>query len=53
MVVASFLMAVSLYLPFKILDELVFNTSRTVELIGLTITTSTIGMLAYIYFAAL
>jgi putative peptidoglycan lipid II flippase len=53
MVVASFLMAVSLYLPFKILDELVFNTSRTVELIGLTITTSTIGMLVYIYFAAL
>ncbi len=53
MTMASFLMAVSLYLPFKVLDELVFNTSRTVELIGLTITTSTIGMLVYIYFAAL
>ncbi len=53
MITASFLMAVSLYLPFKILDELVFNTTRTVELIGLTITTSTIGMLVYIYFAAL
>lgn len=50
---ASFLMAVSLYLPFKVLDELVFNTSRTVELIGLTVTTTTIGMLVYIYFAAL
>lgn len=50
---ASFLMAVSLYLPFRILDELVFNTTRTVELIALTISTTTIGMLVYIYFAAL
>jgi len=53
MVVASFLMAVFLYLPFRILDELVFNTSRSVELILLTISTSTIGMLVYIYFAML
>lgn len=53
MTFASFLMAVSLYLPFRILDELVFNTTRTIELIALTISTSTIGMLVYIYFAAL
>lgn len=53
MVVASFLMAVFLYLPYRILDGLVFNTARTIELIGLTITTSTIGMLVYLYFAAL
>lgn len=53
MILASFLMAVFLYLPFRILDELVFNTSRTVELILLTISTSTIGMLVYIYFALL
>lgn len=53
MVVASFFMAVFLYLPFRILDELIFDTSRTIELIGLTITTGTIGMLVYIYFAAL
>ncbi|HEX7017333.1 MAG TPA: murein biosynthesis integral membrane protein MurJ [Patescibacteria group bacterium] len=53
MVTASFFMAVFLYLPFKILDELVFDTSRTIELIGLTITTGSIGMLVYIYFAAL
>lgn len=50
---ASFLMAVFLYLPFKILDELVFNTTRTVELIGLTITTASIGLLVYLYFSAL
>ncbi|PIR61566.1 MAG: murein biosynthesis integral membrane protein MurJ [Candidatus Pacebacteria bacterium CG_4_10_14_0_8_um_filter_43_12] len=53
MIVASFLMAVFLYLPYRILDGLVFNTTRTIELIGLTITTGTIGMLVYLYFAAL
>jgi len=42
-----------LYLPYRILDGLVFNTTRTIELIGLTITTGTIGMLVYLYFAAL
>jgi putative peptidoglycan lipid II flippase len=53
MIVASFLMTIFLYLPFRILDELIFDTSRTIELILLTITTSTIGMLVYIYFAML
>lgn len=53
MLAASFFMAVFLYLPFKILDELVFNTTKTVELIGLTVTTTTIGMLVYVYFSAL
>ncbi len=53
MLLASFFMAVFLYLPFRIFDELIFNTTKTVELIGLTITTGTIGMLVYIYFAAL
>ncbi|MEN8253743.1 MAG: murein biosynthesis integral membrane protein MurJ [Patescibacteria group bacterium] len=50
---ASFFMAIFLYLPYKIFDELIFDTSRTVELIGLTLTTSTIGLLVYIYFALL
>ena len=53
MLSASFFMAVFLYLPFKILDELVFNTTKTIELISLTITTATIGTLVYIYFSAL
>lgn len=52
-IVASFLMAVFIYLPFKILDEIVFNTSRTLELIALTVSTGTIGMLVYSYFALL
>jgi putative peptidoglycan lipid II flippase len=48
---ASFLMAVFLWLPFRILDQLVFDTTRTIELIGLTISVSTIGMLTYTLFA--
>jgi putative peptidoglycan lipid II flippase len=51
--VATFFMTVFLYLPFKFLDELVFDTSRTLELIGLTITTSSIALLVYLYFAVL
>jgi putative peptidoglycan lipid II flippase len=53
MMVAGFCMAVFLYLPFKIFDELIFNTTKTIELIGLTVTTSTIGVIVYLYFAAL
>jgi len=53
MLSSSFFMAVFLYLPFKILDELVFNTTKTIELVGLTITTATIGTLVYVYFSAL
>jgi len=53
MLVASFCMAVFLYLPFRIFDEVIFDTSRTIELIGLTVTTSTIGTLVYLYFSAL
>jgi len=53
MLVSAFFMAVSLYLPFRVLDELVFNTAKTIELIALSITTGTIGMVVYLYFAAL
>ncbi len=53
MLVASFLMAVFIYLPFRIFDELIFDTTRTIELIGLTIIVSTIGMLTYLLFATL
>jgi putative peptidoglycan lipid II flippase len=49
----SFLMAVFLYLPFRIFDELIFDTSKTIELIALTVTTSTIGLLVYVYFSVL
>lgn len=51
--IASFLMGVFLWLPFRILDQLVFDTSHTIDLIGLTICVSTVGMLTYISFAYL
>ena len=50
---ASFFMAVFLYLPFKILDEVIFDTSRTIGLIALTVSTSTIALLVYLYFSIL
>ncbi len=53
MILCAFLMAVFLYLPYKIFDELVFDTSRTIEVIGLTVTTGTIGLLVYLYFSLL
>lgn len=53
MLLASFLMAVFLYLPFRIFDELIFDTRRNIELIGLTVTTGTIGLVVYFYFASL
>jgi len=53
MLLCGFLMAVFLYLPFRILDEVIFDTSKTIELIALTITTATIGLVVYIYFAVL
>ncbi len=46
-------MSIFLYLPFRIFDELIFDTTKTIELIALTVTTATIGMLVYIYFAAI
>jgi putative peptidoglycan lipid II flippase len=52
-ITAAFLMAVFLYLPFRIFDELIFDTSKTGELIALTVTTSTIGLLVYLYFSML
>ncbi|MFA6814337.1 MAG: murein biosynthesis integral membrane protein MurJ [Candidatus Pacebacteria bacterium] len=50
---ASFFMAVFLYLPFKILDEVIFDTTRTIDLIALTISTSTVALLVYLYFSIL
>jgi len=40
-------------LPFKILDEVVFDTSRTVDLIALTISTASMASLVYVYFSVL
>lgn len=48
--IASFVMGVALYIPIKLLDQLVFDTTRTINLIILTSIASAIGFAAYIFF---
>lgn len=45
---ASALMAVALYIPLKLLDNLVFNTQKVIQLIMLTGITSIVGLSVYI-----
>jgi len=47
---AAGLTGISLYLPLKLLDQLVFDTTRTVPLIMLTGTVSFIGLSVYFFF---
>ncbi len=49
-IIASLCMAFSLYIPMKILDQLVFDTTRTLGLIALTGMASTIGLIVYLIF---
>lgn len=39
---------VSLWIPMRLLDQFVFDTTRTLPLIGLTLTTSVIGAIVYL-----
>lgn len=50
-IIASLLMAVALYIPMKLLDQLVFDTTRTVPLILLTTVAGSSGLLVYAFFA--
>jgi putative peptidoglycan lipid II flippase len=50
---AGLLMAVGLYIPFKLLDQLVFDTTRVIPLIALTGVTSLAGLTVYILLAML
>jgi putative peptidoglycan lipid II flippase len=47
---ATFVMGVALYIPIKLLDQLVFDTTRTVNLLILTGIASFTGIVAYIFF---
>lgn len=47
---ATFVMGVALYIPIKLLDQLVFDTTRTVNLLILTGIASVTGIVAYIFF---
>ncbi len=49
MVVASLITGIMLYIPLKLLDQLVFDTTRTFGLILLTGTTGTIGLSTYFF----
>lgn len=49
-VIATLVMGVALYIPIKLLDQLVFDTTRTVNLLILTGIASFTGIIAYIFF---
>jgi putative peptidoglycan lipid II flippase len=49
MFLAAFAMGVMLYVPLKLLDQLVFDTTRTVGLLLLTGVAGSIGMLTYLF----
>ncbi len=49
--IASLITGISLYIPMKLLDQLVFDTTRTVNLILLTGTVTTIGLAVYLFLA--
>ena len=50
MVFVSFFTGLSLWLPMRLLDQLVFDTTRTLPLITLTLVVSTVGFAVYLYF---
>lgn len=47
---ATLVMGVALYIPIKLLDQLVFDTTRTINLLILTGIASGTGIIAYIFF---
>lgn len=53
MIFVSFLTAVSLWYPMRLLDQFVFDTTRTLPLILLTIIVSLIGFSVYLLFSFL
>jgi putative peptidoglycan lipid II flippase len=46
---SSFLTAFALYIPIKLLDQLVFDTTRTVNLLLLTGISSSLGLMLYLF----
>lgn len=46
---ATFLTAIALYVPIKLLDQLVFDTTKTINLVLLTGISSSIGLLLYLF----
>lgn len=48
--VSTAVMGIALYVPIKLLDQLVFDTTRTVNLLFLTSIASVIGLVSFIFF---
>lgn len=48
--VATLIMGIALYIPIKLLDQLVFDTTKTVNLLLLTGIASIVGLATYIFF---
>lgn len=47
---ATLIMGIALYIPIKLLDQLVFDTTKTINLIMLTGIASAAGLAAYVFF---
>jgi len=48
MTTISFLLGIGLWLPMRLLDQYIFDTTHTISLIALTVIVSTIGLLIYL-----
>lgn len=48
--ISTIVMGVALYVPIKLLDQLVFDTTRTINLLILTGIASSLGIVSYIFF---
>ncbi len=48
-VIATFFTGIALYIPIKLLDQLVFDTTRTINLLFLTGISSVIGLTLYLF----
>lgn len=53
MTIVSLFTAVSLWVPMRLLDQFVFDTTRTIGLLILTTTVSVVGFLVYLFFSYL
>lgn len=47
---SAVLMGISLYLPMKLLDEVIFDTTRTINLVFLTVIATFAGIVSYLFF---
>ena len=50
MIFVSFFTGISLWVPMRLLDQLIFDTTRTVPLITLTLVVSAVGFSVYLFF---